>query len=92
MRAGIDHADPKTIEALANASEGSARDHARASAHRPDSPRAQAEVDAARAAVYRHTIDASLAKGRPRATLALYDKTRPPPRPGDDDRDEGRRD
>ena len=78
QQAGRDHADPKMVEALANASEGSARDHARASGLPSDSPEAQAEVDSARLSVYRHAIEASLAKNQPRATLALYEKANVP--------------
>ena len=76
QQAALDHAIPGAVEALANASESSARDHARASGFRPDSPEAQAEVDSARSSIFRHAIDASLAKSQPRAALALYAKAK----------------
>ncbi|MCX7360814.1 MAG: hypothetical protein NTV97_02855, partial [Alphaproteobacteria bacterium] len=75
-QAGIDHADPRMIEALANASESSARDHARASGHRPDSPGAQAEVDIARSSVFRHAIEGALAKGAHAVAIKLHERAK----------------
>ena len=82
-QAGIDHADPRMIEALAHASESSARDHARASGHRPDSPEAQAEVDIARSAVFRHAIEGALAKGAHAVAIKLHERAKGKLIPGD---------
>ena len=83
QQAGRDHADPKMVEALANASEGSARDHARASGLRPDSPEAQAEVDIARSSVFRHAIEGALAKGAQSTAIKLHERARDKLVPGD---------
>ena len=83
QQAGRDYADPKMVEALANASEGSARDHARASGLRPDSPEAQAEVDIARSSVFRHAIEGALAKGAHSIAIKLHDRAKDKLVPGD---------
>ncbi len=82
-QAGIDYADQRMIEALANASESSARDHARASGHSPDAPEAQAEVDIARSSIFRHAIEGALAKGAHSAAIKLHEQTKSKLIPGD---------
>ena len=83
QQAAADHAIPGAVEALANASESSARDHARASGLRPDSPEAQAEVDIARSSVFRHAIEGALAKGAHSAAIKLHERARDKLVPGD---------
>lgn len=83
QQAGRDHADPKMVEALANASESSARDHARASGHKADSPEAQAEVDIARSSVFRHAIEGALAEGAYSTAIKLHDRAKDKLVPGD---------
>ncbi|MCX7366704.1 MAG: DUF4258 domain-containing protein [Alphaproteobacteria bacterium] len=83
QQAAADHAIPGAVEALANASESSARDHARASGLRPDSPEAQAEVDIARSSIFRHAIEGALAKGAHSAAIKLHDRAKDKLVPGD---------
>ena len=75
-QAGVEYRIPGAVEALANASESSARDHARASGHRPDCPEAQAEVDIARSAVFRHAIEGALAKGAHTVAFKLHERAK----------------
>ena len=75
-QAAVEYHIPGAVEALANASESSARDHARASGHRPGSPEAQAEVDIARSAVLRHAIEGALAKGAHSAAIKLHERAK----------------
>ena len=82
-QAGRDHADPKMVEALANASESSDRDHARASGHKAHSPEAQAEVDIARSSVFRHAIEGALAKGAHSTAIKLHERAKDKLVPGD---------
>jgi hypothetical protein len=72
QQAAVDYGNPDAIGAYDRASESAARERARTLNYGPDSDEAQAEVDAARSAVWRSAIQSALDKQELQPAVDLH--------------------